>query len=178
MKKARILGGQRGEECRRVCAAVEALAKGAIETFGHLDVWINNAGGSPIHAPLTDLPREEWDATLRLNLTAIWVCTNTAARHMRDGGRIMRIDDTGKTSTLLEKDKTLVHPVDVAVGGKSDTIVVADNIIGTRAWTVVGDLGSAGPLDTAYQFDGEAGTVRFGDGVHGRVPATGSIKSV
>lgn len=72
-------------------AAVEALAKGAIDAFGHLDVWINNAGGSPIQAPLTDLPREEWDATLRLNLTAIWVCTNTAARHMRDGGRIINI---------------------------------------------------------------------------------------
>jgi len=72
-------------------AAVEALAKGAIEAFGHLDVWINNAGGSPIQAPLTDLPRAEWDATLRLNLTAIWVCTNTAARHMRDGGRIVNI---------------------------------------------------------------------------------------
>lgn len=72
-------------------AAVEALAKGAIEAFGGLDIWINNAGGSPIQAPLTELPREEWDATLSLNLTAIWVCTNVAARHMRDGGRIVNV---------------------------------------------------------------------------------------
>ena len=56
-------------------AAVEALAKGAIDAFGGLDIWVNNAGGSPIQAPLLELPREEWDATLSLNLTAIWVCT-------------------------------------------------------------------------------------------------------
>jgi NAD(P)-dependent dehydrogenase (short-subunit alcohol dehydrogenase family) len=72
-------------------AAVEALAKGAIEEFGGLDIWVNNAGGSPIQAPLVKLPRDEWDATLRLNLTAIWVCTTIAANHMRDGGRIVNI---------------------------------------------------------------------------------------
>jgi len=81
-------------------AAVEALAEGAIEAFGHLDVWVNNAGGSPIQAPLTELPREEWDATLRLNLTAIWVCTNAAARHMRDGGRIINISSAAATKPV------------------------------------------------------------------------------
>jgi hypothetical protein len=56
----------------------------------------------------------------------------------RDGGRVVRIDDTGKPSTLLEKDKTLVHPVDVAVGGESDSIVVADNIADVIAATTTG----------------------------------------
>jgi hypothetical protein len=56
----------------------------------------------------------------------------------RDGGKIMRVDDTGKLSTLLEKDKTLVHPVDVAVGGDSDSIMVADNIADVMATTTSG----------------------------------------
>ena len=72
-------------------AAVEALAKGAIAEFGRLDIWVNNAGGSPIQAPLVKLPREEWDATLRLNLTAVWICTNIAAAHLQDGGRVLNI---------------------------------------------------------------------------------------
>jgi hypothetical protein len=46
----------------------------------------------------------------------------------RDGGRLMRIDETGKVATIMEKDPTLVHPVDVGVGAESDTIVVGDNI--------------------------------------------------
>ncbi len=72
-------------------AAVETLAKGAIAEFGRLDIWVNNAGGSPIQAPLVKLPREEWDATLRLNLTAVWICTNIAAAHLQDGGRVLNI---------------------------------------------------------------------------------------
>ena len=56
----------------------------------------------------------------------------------RDGGKIMRVDDTGKLSTLLEKDKTLVHPIDVAVGGDSDTVLVADNIADVMATTTSG----------------------------------------
>ena len=41
---------------------------------------------------------------------------------------MMRIDETGKVATILEKDPALVHPVNVGVGGESDTIVVGDNI--------------------------------------------------
>jgi len=58
----------------------------------------------------------------------------------RDGGRIMHIDDTGKITTLLEKEKKLVHPVDVAVGGESDTIVVADNIADVLMATSTGGI--------------------------------------
>ena len=72
-------------------SSVEALAQGAIDAFGSLDVWVNNAGGSPIQAPLSELPREEWDANLRLNLTAVWSCSVIANRHLADGGRILNI---------------------------------------------------------------------------------------
>ncbi len=72
-------------------SAVEALASAAINEFGHLDIWVNNAGGSPIQTPLGELDADEWEATLRLNLTAVWVCTNVAARNMRDGGRVVNI---------------------------------------------------------------------------------------
>jgi NAD(P)-dependent dehydrogenase (short-subunit alcohol dehydrogenase family) len=72
-------------------AAVEALADAAIEAFGSLDIWVNNAGGSPIQAPLAELPREEWNATVALNLTAIWNCCSVASRRMNDGGRIVNI---------------------------------------------------------------------------------------
>ena len=72
-------------------AAVEALAQAAIDEFGSLDIWVNNAGGSPIQSALVDLPREEWDATLALNLTAVWVCSRVAAKHMQQNGRIINI---------------------------------------------------------------------------------------
>lgn len=81
-------------------AAIEALAVAATNEFGHLDIWVNNAGGSPIQTPLTELDEDEWEATLRLNLTAVWRCTNTAARHMRDGGRIVNISSKAAVMTV------------------------------------------------------------------------------
>ncbi len=65
--------------------AVDALARAAVAEFGRLTDWVNNAGGSPMRMPLKDLPREEWDRTIALNLTAIYVGCVTAARHMDKG---------------------------------------------------------------------------------------------
>ncbi len=71
--------------------ALEKLAQRAITEFGRLDIWVNNAGGSPLQMPIMELPREEWDATIALNLTAIWSASRIAAKHMEDGGRIVNI---------------------------------------------------------------------------------------
>jgi len=72
-------------------AALDRLAAAAIESFGKLDIWVNNAGGSPIQAPLLELPPAEWDATLALNLTAVFHGVRAAARVMSDGGRIVNV---------------------------------------------------------------------------------------
>ncbi len=68
--------------------AVDALARAAIDEFGSLTVWVNNAGGSPMRMPLKDLPRDEWDRTIALNLTAVYVGSMTAARYIERGSII------------------------------------------------------------------------------------------
>lgn len=69
-------------------AALEHLAKMAIDTFGKLTIWVNNAGGSTMRMPLRELPREEWDRTIALNLTSIYTGCVTAANHMEKGSII------------------------------------------------------------------------------------------
>lgn len=71
-------------------AAVEALAKAAVDEFGKLSIWVNNAGGSPVQSPLTKIERGDWDNALELNLTSVWVCTKVAAAHM-DTGSVINI---------------------------------------------------------------------------------------
>ncbi|MDG1266798.1 MAG: glucose 1-dehydrogenase [Ilumatobacter sp.] len=68
--------------------AVDALARAAIDEFGSLTVWVNNAGGSPMRMPLKNLPREEWDRTIALNLTSVYVGSMTAARYIEHGSII------------------------------------------------------------------------------------------
>ena len=82
-------------------AAVEALAQAAVDEFGRLDIWVNNAGGSPIQSKLVKLDRAEWDRTLLLNLTAVWVCSSVAARVMQDGGRILNISSRAADQTVV-----------------------------------------------------------------------------
>lgn len=71
--------------------ALNALADQAVSAFGRLDIWVNNAGGSPIQKPMIELPVEEWDATIALNLSAIFHSVRAAMRHMANGGRIVNI---------------------------------------------------------------------------------------
>ena len=68
--------------------AVDRLAQAAIDEFGALTIWVNNAGGSPLRMPLSELPREEWDRTIALNLTSVYVGSMAAARHMSKGSII------------------------------------------------------------------------------------------
>jgi predicted phage baseplate assembly protein len=44
---------------------------------------------------------------------------------------------------------------------------------GYRTWTPIDDLALAGRDDAVYSLDGEAGTIRFGDGMRGRIPEAG-----
>lgn len=70
--------------------AVAALAARAIEEFGPLTCWVNNAGGSAIRQPLREIKRSDWDESLALNLTSVWVGCVTAAANM-DHGSIINI---------------------------------------------------------------------------------------
>jgi len=69
-------------------AALDALGQAAIDHFGKLTIWVNNAGGSPMRMPLRELPREEWDRTIALNLTSIYTGCITAAKFMEKGAII------------------------------------------------------------------------------------------
>lgn len=70
--------------------AISALAQAAVEEFGSLTVWVNNAGGSFVRKRMVLQTREEWDTSLALNLTSVWACTKVAAEHI-DEGAILNI---------------------------------------------------------------------------------------
>ncbi len=68
--------------------ALGSLATAAVDRFGHLDIWVNNAGGAVVGKPLADLKRSEWDEVVELNLTAVWNGSMAAVEQMHWGSII------------------------------------------------------------------------------------------
>ena len=67
---------------------VSSLAKSAISEFGEIDIWVNNVGGSTGRSPLAGLSRSDWDRTIALTLTSVFVGCQVAAKNMKQGSII------------------------------------------------------------------------------------------
>ena len=68
--------------------AVKAMAAQAVESFGSLDILINNAGGS-MGVPrdtIDQVKEEDWDKVVSLNLKGTFLCTKAAAGYMKKAG--------------------------------------------------------------------------------------------
>jgi NAD(P)-dependent dehydrogenase (short-subunit alcohol dehydrogenase family) len=67
----------------------ERVADSVIEAWGGLDVWISNAGISPVVTGPLDIDPTTWREIIDVNLTGSFFGARAAARVMRDGGRIV-----------------------------------------------------------------------------------------
>jgi NAD(P)-dependent dehydrogenase (short-subunit alcohol dehydrogenase family) len=75
-----------------VVTDVDRMFGAVLEKFPRLDILVNNAGVQT-WKPLLELTEAEWDRTIDTNLKGCFLCTQRAARHMRErgGGRIVNI---------------------------------------------------------------------------------------
>lgn len=73
-------------------AQVEALISGAVDSFGGLDILINNAGVA-LAKSTTETTFEEWERIIGINLTGVWLCARAAIPMMlqRGGGAIVNV---------------------------------------------------------------------------------------
>jgi 3-oxoacyl-[acyl-carrier protein] reductase len=70
--------------------AVNAAVEQTVKTFGRLDILVNNAG-TAIPKPFVDATLEELDQVINLNLRGVFIATQAALKHLKDGGRIINI---------------------------------------------------------------------------------------
>lgn len=70
-------------------AAIDRMVSQAIETYGHIDFVVNNAGSTrgADRQPVETLPLEEWDRVIDTNLNGTFYMSRACARAMIAGGR-------------------------------------------------------------------------------------------
>ena len=77
--------------------AVRGAVRETIETFGGIDILVNNAGVIAL-APIEEFSIEDFDRLVAVNVKGLFVATKEAARHMRNGGRIIHIGSCNSLS--------------------------------------------------------------------------------
>ena len=70
------------EHCRDLVAKT-------VEAFGTLDVLVNNAAHQSYFESLEEIPDEEWETTMAVNISAMFYITKAAVPHMAEGGSII-----------------------------------------------------------------------------------------
>jgi 3-oxoacyl-[acyl-carrier protein] reductase len=70
--------------------AVQDAVEKTAATFGRLDVLVNNAG-TAVPKTFEETTLEEMDRVIDINVRGVFVATQAALKHMKDGGRIITI---------------------------------------------------------------------------------------
>lgn len=69
---------------------VEGIFNDILQTFGRVDIVINNAG-MVIKKPLVEYSEEDFDRSFAINAKAPFLVMQQAAIHLQEGGRIIKV---------------------------------------------------------------------------------------
>lgn len=123
-------------------SAVAAVFASAKQTFGRIDIVINNAG-VVIKKSFTDITEDDFDRAFGINAKAAFFTMQEAAKHIEDHGRIINMGTTllGATTGMYS----------VYAGSKApleDFTRALAKEIGGRGVTV--NVVAPGPIDTPF----------------------------
>src|SRR3954469_23930028 len=99
-RKAVLVRGDLSEPAR--CR--EVIQK-AVDELGGIDILVSNAAFQMTHEQLEDVPDEEWDYTLAVNMSALFHLVKAALPHMKEGGSII-----GSSSVNSDMPKPTLLP--------------------------------------------------------------------
>jgi NAD(P)-dependent dehydrogenase (short-subunit alcohol dehydrogenase family) len=156
-------------------ADCDALVASTLKELGRIDAVVNNAGMSPLYAPLEDVTEELYDKTLAVNLKGPFRLAVLAATAMAEGagGSIINV---GTIGSLLASPNELPYACATA-GLKALTVGLAEayapkvrvNAILpgpidtdiTKAWTPEMRVGAYVPLRRLGRADEIAGAALY-----------------
>jgi len=121
--------------------AVEAAVEKTVQTFGRLDVLVNNAG-TAIPKTFEETTLEELDRVIDINVRGTLVATQAALKHMKSGGRIIMIGSAAGERVIVPG----LVPYSATKGAVKIFTQALSREVGSRGITV--NNVQPGPIDT------------------------------
>lgn len=83
-------------------AQVEALAQHAIQTFGRIDIWVNNAGLSAPYGPTAHIPSADFMNVINTNITGTYNGSVVAMRYFlaQKNGKLINLLGRGDKGSI------------------------------------------------------------------------------
>ncbi|NHC46551.1 SDR family oxidoreductase [Motilibacter aurantiacus] len=106
------------------CRAV--IAK-AVEEFDRIDVLVSNAAFQMTHETVEEIPDEEWDRTLAINLSAYFHLVKAALPHMKPGASII-----GSSSVNSDNPSPTLLPYAMTKAGIANMTASLAQLLGER----------------------------------------------
>lgn len=77
-------------------SGIDAAVKAAVDTFGRLDIVVNNAGWTHRNKPIMEVTEDEFDRVYAINVKSIYLMTRACVPVMRKqgGGNIINVGST------------------------------------------------------------------------------------
>jgi NAD(P)-dependent dehydrogenase (short-subunit alcohol dehydrogenase family) len=104
-----------------------AIVDKAVEEFGRVDVLVNNAAFQMTRNSLEEIPDEEWDRTLAINLSAFFHLSKAAVPHMQPGSSII-----GSTSVNSDMPPPTLLPYNVTKAGIANMVATLSQMLADR----------------------------------------------
>jgi glucose 1-dehydrogenase len=83
-------------------AQVQALVDRVVKTFGHFDIWVNNAGRGAPYGPSADVPSDRFEAVLKTNIWGNYYGSIAALHHFvpRGSGKLINLLGRGDSELV------------------------------------------------------------------------------
>lgn len=84
----------------------EALLTAALDRFGRLDIWVNNAGVSGIYGPTPAIPEDDFLRVLDTNVRGVYFGSVVASRHFlaQGSGKLINILGRGERGPVSQQN--------------------------------------------------------------------------
>ena len=119
-------------------AAIRNLIDATVDAYGPIDILVNNAG-AVARLPVHELPVEDWDHVMDVNLRGLFLCTKYALPSMLDQGSGCIINISSGAGVVGPRNRSAYAASKHGVMGFTKTLVAEYLYQGIRSHVILPD---------------------------------------